>query len=106
MFNFRFNAIQEKTDRYWKFQNYQLVYEYEKEWAFPPPINLIFYSIYFYFYIKNNISEGSGNNFFLSKDSKLENSMTLEYAMELEREFAEELMIKLNEDRQKDRKNV
>lgn len=107
MFTYRFEAIQEKTDRYWKFQNFQLVYEYQDTCAFPPPINLIFYPIYIYLCKINIIQEdliqeNSGNNFFLSKELNVKNSKTLEYAMEREREFAEELMIKSKEDKQKD----
>lgn len=45
MFSNRFNQVHKKTDIIWKYQQYQLVYEYKNRLAFPTPFSLISYFI-------------------------------------------------------------
>ena len=89
MFSFRFNNVQENTDLIWKFQMYELIDEYKDSYAFPPPISFISYLI---FAINYFITKKSSHlsDFYLDPKSR---SRTLEYALSLERQFAEEYFI-------------
>lgn len=86
MFSFRFNVVQENTDTIWKFQQYELVYEYRDSYAFPPPISLISYLIMGVSLIFSKNSK-LFSNFYLASSNE---SKTLEYASSLERQYAEE----------------
>lgn len=98
MFSFRFNVVQENTDLIWKFQLYELVYEYRDSFAFPPPISLISYAILGLTWLISKREKGVSNFYLIATSA----SKTLEYAASLERQFAEEFAatIKKTDDRE------
>lgn len=81
MFTNRFTEIQNKTDL-WKYQRYELVYEYRNMFAFPPPINFIAWIILALRKLKNNdsIENDPINGFKCSNKNKknLERAISLE----------------------------
>lgn len=87
MFSNRFNQIHQKTDIIWKYQQYQLVYEYKNRLAFPSPFSFISYFIM-----------GFGETYI---DDMLEgfdadsNSKTWRLALSLENRFAHEVHVNM-----------
>ena len=55
-----YSVLEMNTDRIWKFQNYALIYEYDKyhnNFPFPPPLNLFTYVYNCIVYMKSSKSD-------------------------------------------------
>ncbi|XP_048749949.2 transient receptor potential cation channel subfamily M member 2-like isoform X2 [Ostrea edulis] len=50
MFSCTFERVQENSEKLWRFQRFTVIIDYQ--WRIPSPINIMFFPIRFYFYLK------------------------------------------------------